>query len=471
MAAPKDFTVLEHSRASPPAGSVAEKSFTLNFLDMPWPLLHPIHQLCFYDYPHSDTSHFTQTVVPKLKDSLSITLQHFFPFAGNLIVFPYGADPNVVPPKPEIRYMEGDSVCLTICECTKDFNYLTGNYARKADEYYPLVPKLGDIVKGSDYIKIPVLAIQLTLFPNRGFCIGVTNHHSAADGNARINFLKFWAKITKSGNGDSLSFLATESLLPFCDKSLIKDPRCLDTTEWSHVAPSRRQECQPPHLSGNPDKLRITFIVTREQINRVKKSVLARRPTLEHLSTFTIACGLVWVCSAKVCDALGEYKGMEDDREQFICVVDGRSRMDPPIPSTYFGNCLVPCIVLCKRNQLLEGEGLINAVEFLGGAIRKRCNNKDGIFAGAESWGEQFMASPRTTLGVAGSPKFSIYDTDFGWGKPSKCEAVSIDYGGTMSLSDCKDSKEDVEIGLLLAKNQLDVFNSIFTEELKSWTC
>ncbi|KAJ9550212.1 hypothetical protein OSB04_014257 [Centaurea solstitialis] len=112
------LTVLEKCRISPPPNTVGKRSLPLTFLDLTWLPLHPIHQLFFFEFPHSK-SHFIETVIPNLKHSLSITLQHFFPFAGNLIAFP-GQNPR----KPEIRHVEGDSIALTFAECSLDFNDL-----------------------------------------------------------------------------------------------------------------------------------------------------------------------------------------------------------------------------------------------------------------------------------------------------------------------------------------------------------
>ncbi|XP_022021539.1 malonyl-coenzyme A:anthocyanin 3-O-glucoside-6''-O-malonyltransferase isoform X2 [Helianthus annuus] len=132
-----NLTVLEHSRISPPRDTIGHCSLPLTFFDVTWLLFPPVHHLFFYDFPHPK-SHFIETVVPNLKHSLSITLQHCFPFVSNLIVFP------TVTRKPKIRHVEGDSVAVTFAESTLDFNDLTGNHPRKCEDFYLLVPALGE---------------------------------------------------------------------------------------------------------------------------------------------------------------------------------------------------------------------------------------------------------------------------------------------------------------------------------------
>ncbi|KAI3795387.1 hypothetical protein L1987_38039 [Smallanthus sonchifolius] len=207
------LTVLENCRVSPPLATVGDKSLPLTFFDAVWILFFPINQIFFYDFPHPK-SYFLETIVPKLKHSLSITLQHFFPFAGNFILFP---NPNrsFNGEKPEIRHVEGDSVTLTFAEYDLDFDDLTGNHPRECHKFYPLVPLLGQPSKVSDYVTIPLFSVQVTLFPNKGIAIGLTNHHCLCDASTRFNFLKAWISIAKQGTDELL--LASGSL-PFYER-------------------------------------------------------------------------------------------------------------------------------------------------------------------------------------------------------------------------------------------------------------
>ncbi|PQQ10726.1 phenolic glucoside malonyltransferase 1-like isoform X1 [Prunus yedoensis var. nudiflora] len=71
-------------------------------------------------------------------------------------------------------------------------------------------------------------------------------------------------------------------------------------------------------------------------------------------------------------------------------------------------------------------------------------------------------------MGVAGSPRFGIYDTDFGWGRPSKVEVVSIEETGAMSLAESRDGiPGDVEVGLVLEKHHMQAFASLFAKGLQ----
>ncbi|XVF65666.1 hypothetical protein PTKIN_Ptkin09bG0267900 [Pterospermum kingtungense] len=86
--------VLEQSHVSPPPGSVPATSLPLTFFDTLWFSCCHMQRLFFYEFPYP-TSHFIKNSLPNLKNSLSLTLQHFFPFAGNLRL----------PPSPQRLYI------------------------------------------------------------------------------------------------------------------------------------------------------------------------------------------------------------------------------------------------------------------------------------------------------------------------------------------------------------------------------
>ncbi|CAH1414536.1 unnamed protein product [Lactuca virosa] len=457
MVSDPNLTVLEHSQISPPPATIGHRSLPLTFFDITWLLFPPVHHIFFYEFPHSK-SHFMETIVPNLKHSLSLTLQHFFPFVGNLIVFPNPNTSGVIR-KPEIQHVEGDSVTLTIAECNLDFDDLSGNHQRKCENFYPLVPPLGNAVKASDYVSIPLFSVQVTFFRDAGISIGMTNHHSLGDANTRFGFLKAWSSIATSGGDES--FLATGSQ-PIYER-LIDFPK-LDENKLNKT--NLDTFYQPPALVCSSDKVRATFVLTRTNINQLKKRVLTQQPELEYISSFTVTCGYIWSCIAKARVKMGEKKG-EDELEQFILTVDCRSRFDPPVPATYFGNCGAPCIATIKNTVLAGENGSVIAAKFIGEAISKMVKNKDGILKDVERWHDGFKI-PARKIGVAGTPKLDFYGIDFGWGKVKKYEAVSIDYNGSVSINACKESTQDVEIGLCFSSVEMEAFANIFNGGLEN---
>lgn len=69
---------------------------------------------------------------------------------------------------------------------------------------------------------------------------------------------------------------------------------------------------------------------------------------------------------------------------------------------------------------------------------------------------------------VTGSPKFRLYDTGFGWGRPRKVDIFSIEGTGAISLAESRNGDGGIEVGLALLKPEMDHFASAFEEGLTS---
>lgn len=166
-------TNLEHSRVSPPPGT-DNKSLPLTFLDIFWLRFPPVHCLMFYEFLYSSTQ--STSLIHDLKHSPFLAIKHFFPFVGNLILFPSSSSTTS---KPEIFYLDRDSVPLTFADCTSDFDYFVGNNNPwNVDEFFPLIPQLPSVTKLLDSSTVvPLLAIQVTFFPNKGIWMGFTVDH------------------------------------------------------------------------------------------------------------------------------------------------------------------------------------------------------------------------------------------------------------------------------------------------------
>ncbi|KAK1412386.1 hypothetical protein QVD17_33597 [Tagetes erecta] len=454
-------SIIEKCHISPPPNTVGQKSLPLTFFDIVWLLPPPVHQLFFYNFPHPK-SHFIDTIIPKLKHSLSITLQHFFPFASNLLLFPSR------PTKPEIRHVDGDSVALTFAECDLDFNHLKGNHPRDCNMFHPLVPRLENAFKETnDIVKIPVFSIQVTIFPNSGITIGLTNHHALCDARTRYCFLMAWTSVARHGTNEF--FLSNSKWVPVYDR-VIQYPDSLHDVVLSYPLFRTLDENYkvPDQLVQKVDRVRFTLVLTRSQINMLKKCVLVQLPSLGYVSSFAVGCGFVWSCIAKSRVRVEGNKG-EYEVERFFCVADLRGRLNPPVPETYFGNCLGPCVGPTKTKAITGSEGFATAVEIVAKATREwvDSNSIQGMLNDPTTMLETvFMQVP--SVGVAGTPKLNVYDVDFGWGKPEKYETVSIDYNDSISVNASKESSEDLEIGLCLSAKQMGAFISISKAELES---
>ncbi|CAB4305209.1 unnamed protein product [Prunus armeniaca] len=266
MAALDSVKVVEVCKVAPPPSSSAcsatppPEALPLTVFDLLWLRFAPVQRFFFYQI--SSNSFDTTTLVSKLKASLSIALQQFLPLAGNLAL-PQGS------PKPILTYVHGDAVSLTISSSQK---------------------------------KATAMALQVTIFPKRGFSIGIATHHAILDGKTST------IRVIRDPAG-------LEAI--YSDEFLSMDGRSNNRS----LMPSKFR-------TPAPDSIRGTFVFTRPKIE-------ALRLLAEEIQGGKAFMGFT---------------------------VDCRSRLDPPISSNYFGNCLVIRLVVAETKALLGEDGLTVAV-------------------------------------------------------------------------------------------------------------
>ncbi|KAH6809074.1 hypothetical protein C2S51_026857 [Perilla frutescens var. frutescens] len=409
----------------------------------------PTEALYFYDIKCSE-SFFSETIVVELKHSLSIALKHFLPLAGKIIF------PLTSASMPISRYISGDSVALTIALSDSDFTNLKGNHSRTADEFHEFVSQLPPAVYSSDDIKFSALAIQVTFFPNQGICIGFTYRHTICDAGGFFAFVHAWASINKL-NGDAH---LDGNILPFYDRSRVQDANKLTTITWDRIKTSRPTVSLIIPLPLH--KVRATFILTNAQIEKLRNFAMIKKPAMARVSSFVVVCAHVWSCLAK---SAGE-EVADDEPEYLTSPVDCRARLHPPLPETYFGNCLVFLRADSTHGRLKGNEGFVAAVEAIVAAIGRIVDSGGGILDGFENQLERDSELiGKRWVPIAGSPRIDHYGGDYGWGSTlSKYEYIHIDFDGAVNL--CKARDGGVEIGLSMPMLKMDAFASQFNKNL-----
>lgn len=460
--------ILEVGHVLPlPPSSLTHTSLPLSFLDLFWLRSQPVQRLFFYSsHPraHDDyEAYFFDSVIPKLKHSLSVALQHFLPIAGK-IVWPQESQ------KPFIKYSPGsDGVSFTVAQSDADFDKIANHNFHQASESLDLLPHLH-----TSQTSTSVVALQVTLFPKRGFSIGIATHHAILDGKSSIMFLKAWAYFCRE-NKESSSL--PKELNPILDRSFIRDTKgfgkyFLKELTGSDVENANTSVEILPELTGigNMEELvQATFTLDRKDIDKLKKKVLSMwdkvgegERNLEKpvkLSTFVLSCAHMLVSIAKAVQL--------DESNNFVFGFTGdyRSRMEPPTDPNYFGNCVAGCMVIIEHREIYSDEGLAFV-------CRKICEEIERLDEDAlgraehviQIWGS-VTASGNRIVGVSGSPRFRVYETDFGWGKPDKVEIPSVYRTGSIALAECRD-EDGIEIGYACSRHEMDILTDAFYKDL-----
>lgn len=302
------------------------------------------------------------------------------------------------------------------------------------------------------------MAVQVTVFPNHGVCIGLTINHGACDGTSTANFLKSWADTCKSGT-------ATSTLTPLFDHSLFVYPKELDSI-YLNLAMKIRElisntlttATSTDNEAKQDDVVIGSFWLSKDEIEKLKQWISKEKHVAVHCSTFVVACAYVWSCQVRA-------REWEANRTAwFGFPVNLRGRLRPPVPEEYFGNCLGICAVSAEVGELVKEDGVRVAADYVGRAIDEL---RHDALRYASTWPEIARSvGDKQPLTVAGSPAFRVYDRDFGWGRPVKVEVVSLGRNGAMSISEGKDG-EGTGIGLAASKDEMDKFRLEFAKGLQ----
>ncbi|KAL5580229.1 hypothetical protein UlMin_012671 [Ulmus minor] len=471
---PNTIKVLQQNTVSPPIGSVPTTSLPMTSSDLLMCTTTPVQWLGFYDFSHS-TQNFIETIVPSLKNSLSLALKLFCPFAGNLMSTP-------PPTKPYILYTDGNSIPFTVAESLADLDHLIMfTYPRVVEDLHPFVPKLAPPRLEGNTRVFPLMALQVTVFPNLGFCVGVTFNHFVSDGASFGHFMKTWASICKNGE-DYVMCLQNENSLPFYDRSLLNNMEYEKRMEplalkffWDLTLARKEEYEDPSHENQVDHKYRFTFVMDRAQIERLRrwvKNQFHRNDSDQSLyfSTFVITCALTWVCFLKSeVDGANSFSGDEDGPYNFAFTADNRYLHENLIPNTYFGNWLQTVGVTMKKRDLMGESGIAYAAKAIGKEVWELKNTLKDLEP-EKFFQDLIKASQNPTMMVTGSPKLGLYEIDFGWGRPKMMDFVSIDAStviNMISLCDMRDDKYGIQVSLVESRAKLEHFKALLEESLR----
>ena len=431
---------------------ITPTSLPLTFFDILWLRFRPVERLFFYEFSKPSTS-FYDSVLPNLKHSLELTLQYFLPLAGE-ITWPLESS------KPIINYVPGDSVSFTVAESDANFNHLCSNFCEAA-ERYPFIPHLA-----TSHEKASVLALQVTVFPNFGFCIAITAHHAVMDGKSSTMFMKAWAyTCSRLGESPSLSSLP-EHLTPLFDRSVIRDPTGIAEAyvdAWLKSGGPNNRSLKVWELNNGLTKdgaVKGLFELNPSHVQKLKQYAQSKMEKNFRLSTFSVTCAYVLACLVKA-------EQPKDKGVSLFFSADCRSRLEPSIPPTYFGNCIAGQKVEAETKGLLENDGFISALDGIIAALKRM---EDGVLKGVESRASNMNTfTQERKFFTTGSPRFEVYGIDFGWGRPKKVDMPLTDVTGTFSLSESRSNDGGIEMGLTLNKAQMETFSTLFVQGLESF--
>ncbi|XP_049403100.1 uncharacterized acetyltransferase At3g50280-like [Solanum stenotomum] len=377
----------------------------LSVSDLPMLSVHYIQKGCLFTRPPFPIPQ----LISLLKLSLSQTLTRFPPLAGRFVT-----DLN-------------DYVYITCNDDGVDFVHATATHIfirdiigsidvpDHAKEFFPL-----DRTVSYRGHFIPLLAVQVTELAD-GVFIGCAVNHSVTDGTSFWNFFNTFAEVSRGVKRivRQPDFTRDSVLI---SNSVLKLPADGPKVTFAGDAPLRErifsfswESIQRLKAKTNNQKLNFDG-----EINIVK---LMEKQNNDHLkiktesaeiSSFQSLCALLWRAVTRA------RKFPASKMTTFRMAVNCRHRLQPKLNPLYFGNAIqsIPTYVSA-------GDVLSHDLHWCAEQLNKNVKAHDDVMVRkfVEDWEKDPRCFPLgnfdgAMLTMGSSPRFPMYENDFGWGRP-----------------------------------------------------
>ncbi|MED6168231.1 hypothetical protein PIB30_010013 [Stylosanthes scabra] len=387
---------MKPSSATPPH----LKTYPLSFMDVTTP---PQYMPVLYFYSPQQIEK-QESKLALLKKSLQEALSAYYPIPGRL--------------KGQLAIdCNDEGVPLLITKLKCHLSHFLNNPTTPN-----LLPLFPDNLAWSDMNNPdhdPIMAIQINCFQCGGIAIAVCLSHKFGDISTLFNFVNHWAAIT-SHHQDQNKPLPSPPLL---DAGVSIFPQ--------GNLPVYREK---PYYAL-PKSVCKRFVFEASKIQALKAMAGPIQPT-----RFQAVAALIHKCAVSALSP--------NNSPVFTCIsVNLRKRIDPPVPSNTLGNMvLFYMFMISEKDQLAElvskmKEGMIqNEMEWkkYGGKYR----DLDFIAEALKRWSDapppgalKFPILVHSSWGG-----FSMYEADFGWGKPAWIASVTNFENGVVCM-DARDGK------------------------------
>lgn len=235
--------------------------------------------------------------------------------------------------------------------------------------------------------------------------MGLAFNHAVLDGTSTWHFMSSWAHLCSGATSISVP--------PFLERTKARNSRVKLNLSKPSDAP---EHANGDHATGSLDPpLRDrVFKFSESAIDRIKSKVNANPPEGSSFSTFKSLSAHVWLAVTRARQLKPE------EYTVYTVFADCRKRVDPPMPESYFGNLIQAIFTVTAAGLLLA-----NPIEFAAGMIQQAIVKHDA--KAIDERNKEWESSPKifqykdagvNCVAVGSSPRFKVYDVDFGWGKP-----------------------------------------------------
>ncbi|CAK7325820.1 unnamed protein product [Dovyalis caffra] len=412
------------------------------------------------------------SLISHLKKSLSQTLSHFAPLAGR-----FNTDSN-------------GYVRITCNDAGVDFIHATATNYSIQDILYPLhVP---DCIRGffafestvsyQGHYK-PILAVQVTELAD-GIFIGCSMNHSVTDGTSFWNFFNTFAevsrgikKISRQPDFSRNSILISEAVLKvpqggpqatfdeneplserifsFSREAILKLKSRVNNKKWCQNSDTNIDIAELMGKQSNDTLFQIhengkmTAILESWFKNAVSKpQETESNLSMVEISSFQSLCALLWRAVTRA------RKLNPSKSTTFRMAVNCRHRLSPKLDPLYFGNAIQSVPTYASAGDVVSRD-LRWCAEQLNKNVA--AHNDEMIRRFVKNWESNPRCFPLgnvdgASMTMGSSPRFPMYDNDFGWGRPLAVRSGKANkFDGKISAFPGREGNGTVDLEVVLA--------------------
>ncbi|KAJ8535436.1 hypothetical protein K7X08_023156 [Anisodus acutangulus] len=414
----------------------------LSVSDLPMLSTHYIQKGGLFTRPHLSIT----DLLSLLKRSLSQTLTHFPPLAGRLLTDTDGY------------------VYISCNDAGADFFHAAATHIFIRDVIGPIdVPDhvkeffaFDRTVSYQGHFK-PLLAVQVTELAD-GVFIGCSVNHAVIDGTSLWNFFNTFAEVTRGVKRIKRQpDFSRDSVL--ISSAVLKIPSGGPKVTFSLDAPLRER----------------IFSFTRESILRLKDKTnnsnmggeidiaevmgkqsndpLKMIEAVTEISSFQSLCALLWRAVTRA------RKFHASKLTTFRMAVSCRPRLHPKLHPLYFGNAIQSIPTYASAGDILSHD-----LRWCAKQLNKNVKAHDNAMV--RKYVEDWESDPRcfplgnfdgAMLTMGSSPRFPMYDNDFGWGRPIAVRSGRANkFDGKISAFPGRKVGGSVDLEVVLAPETMD---------------
>ncbi|KAG6728724.1 hypothetical protein I3842_02G187500 [Carya illinoinensis] len=439
----------------------------LSVSDLPMLSVHYIQKGCLFTRPSIPID----SLISLLKRGLSQALSHFPPLAGRLKTDFHG-----------YVYIECNDAGVDFVHATAPNLFVRDVLVptRVPDSFNEFFP-FDRNVSFDGHFK-PILAIQVTELAD-GIFIGCAMNHAVTDGTSFWNFFNSFAEVSRGvkrvwkqpdfsrnsplispavlrlpEGGPKVSFSINEPLreriFSFGREAILKlkamtnNQKRVDNDRIDAVELLGKQS-NDPYLNNNKGKVTtILESLFNNTVSKPRKDTESNKNITSEISSFQSLSALLWRAVTRA------RKLPSNKTTIFRMAVNCRHRLQPKMDAYYFGNAIQSVPTLAS-----VGDILCRDLRWCADQLNKNVMAHDDSMVRrfVEDWERNPKCFPLgnfdgASVTMGSSPRFPMYDNDFGWGRPLAIRSGGANkFDGKISAFPGRAGVGSVELEVVLA--------------------